>query len=127
MNKTRNSESWNLESLGKTPSARKIPSQQIVHGLTLVDDFAWLRDPKWQEVFRDTSILQPDIRDYLEAENAYTEKAFAPYEALKKKLIAEMRGRIKEDDSSVPSRDGPFAYFSRYREGGQLPLACREP
>ncbi|MBX3548380.1 MAG: S9 family peptidase [Xanthobacteraceae bacterium] len=127
MNKTRNSESWNLKSLGKTPSARKIPSQQIVHGLTLVDDFAWLRDPKWQEVFRDTSILQPDIRDYLEAENAYTEKAFAPHEALKKKLIAEMRGRIKEDDSSVPSRDGPFAYFSRYREGGQHPLACREP
>lgn len=127
MNKTRNSESWNLESLGRTPSVRKIPSQQIVHGLTLVDDFAWLRDPKWQEVFRDTSILQPEIRAYLEAENAYTEKAFAPYEALKKKLIAEMRGRIKEDDSSVPSRDGPFAYFSRYREGGQHPLVCREP
>ena len=38
-----------------------------------------------------------------------------------------MRGRIKEDDSVVPSPDGPFAYFSRYREGGQHPLFCREP
>lgn len=127
MIKTRNNEGWNLAALGKTPAARKIASQQIVHGYTLVDDFAWLRDPKWQEVFRDTSILQPDIREYLEAENAYTAKAFAPYEPLKKKLVAEMRGRIKEDDSSVPSRDGPFAYFTRYRDGGQHPLVCREP
>ena len=127
MTRTPNSDNWNLSALGKMPVAKKIASKQVVHGLTLVDDFAWLRDPKWQEVFRDTSILQPDIREYLEAENAYTEKALAPYDPLKKKLIAEMRGRIKEDDSSVPSRDGPFAYFSRYRDGGQHPLACREP
>jgi len=127
MTRTANNESWNLTALGQTPAARKIPSKQIVHGLELVDDFAWLRDPKWQEVFRDTSILQKDIRAYLEAENAYTEKAFAPHETFKKKLIAEMRGRIKEDDSSVPTRDGPYAYFSRYRDGGQHPLACREP
>ncbi len=126
MTRTPNSEGWNLTALGKTPAARKSPSRQNVHGLDLVDDFAWLRDPKWQEVFRDTSILQPDIREYLEAENAYTEGAFAPYEPLKKKLIKEMRGRIKEDDSSVPTRDGPFAYFSRYRDGGQHPLICRE-
>lgn len=127
MTRTLNSQGWNPTALGATPTARTVSSQQVVHGLTLVDDFAWLRDPMWQEVFRDTSILQPDIRAYLEAENAYTEKAFAPHEALKKKLIAEMRGRIKEDDSSVPSRDGAYAYFSRYREGGQHPLLCREP
>jgi oligopeptidase B len=126
MTRTANS-GWTLAALGQTPTARKIPSKQIVHDLELVDDFAWLRDPKWQEVFRDTSILQKDIRDYLEAENKYTEGAFAPYEPLKKKLIAEMRGRIKEDDSSVPTRDGPFAYFMRYRDGGQHPLLCREP
>ena len=127
MNKAANKTGWNVTALGATPSAQKTPSQQIVHGLTLVDDFAWLRDPKWQEVFRDTSILQPGIRTYLEAENAYTEKAFAPYEPLKKKLISEMRGRIKEDDSSVPTRDGPYEYFSRYRDGGQHPLICRKP
>jgi oligopeptidase B len=126
MTRAPNNNGWNLAALGTTPAAKKISSKQTVHGLTLVDDFAWLRDPKWQEVFRDTSILQKDIREYLEAENAYTEKALAPYEPLKKKLIAEMRGRIKEDDSSVPSRDGPFAYYSRYREGGQHPLACRQ-
>jgi oligopeptidase B len=127
MTRTPSSEGWHLAALGETPAAKKIPSKQIVHGLELVDDFAWLRDPKWQEVFRNTSILQKDIREYLEAENKYTQGAFAPYEPFKKKIIAEMRGRIKEDESSVPTRDGPFAYFSRYREGGQHPLACREP
>ena len=44
-----------------------------------------------------------------------------------KRLVAEMRGRIKEDDSSVPQPDGAFAYFTRYREGGQHPLVCRQP
>lgn len=125
MTRTQNNSGWNLSALGSTPVAKKIPTKQIVHGITLVDDFAWLRDPKWQEVFRDTSILQPDIREYLEAENAYSEKAFGPFKDLKEKLVAEMRSRIKEDDSSVPSRDGPFAYFTRYRDGGQHPLVCR--
>src|SRR4029079_6368960 len=47
--------------------------------------------------------------------------------ALQAKLVAEMRGRIKEDDSSVPSPDGPFAYFRKYREGGQHELIGRQP
>jgi oligopeptidase B len=122
-----NSAGWNLAALGKTPQAAKKTSKRIVHGIELVDDFAWLRDPNWQEVFRDPKILQPEIRTYLEAENAYTENALAPFESFKKKLIKEMRGRIKEDDSSVPAKDGAFAYYARYREGGQHPLMCRKP
>ncbi|HMN50978.1 MAG TPA: S9 family peptidase [Xanthobacteraceae bacterium] len=122
-----NNARWNRAALGEAPKAERKPHQQIVHGLTLVDDFAWLRDDNWQEVIRDPGKLDPEIRAYLEAENAYFEKAFKPYDALKQTLIKEMRGRIKEDDSSVPSRDGPYAYFSRYREGGQHPLICRQP
>ena len=49
----------------------------------------------------------------------------APTEALQKALVAEMRGRIKEDDRSVPQPDGPFAYLSRFRQGGQHPLIGR--
>ena len=76
---------------------------------------------------RDPSLLDPDIRAYLEAENAYAQAALAPTEPLQDALFAEMRGRIKEDDAGVPAADGPFAYFSRHREGGQHPLICREP
>src|SRR3546814_2917838 len=65
---------------------------------------------------RDPAVLDAGIRAYLEAENAYTEAAMAPTEGLRKQLFAEMKARIKEDDSSVPSLDGPFAYYQRSEE-----------
>jgi oligopeptidase B len=76
---------------------------------------------------RDPSVLDPEIRGYLEAENAYTKAALAHTETLQDTLFAEMKGRIKEDDSTVPSPDGPFAYYARYREGGQHPILSRQP
>ncbi|HEX5778373.1 MAG TPA: S9 family peptidase [Xanthobacteraceae bacterium] len=109
------------------PFAASRPTTREFHGETLADDHAWLRDANWREVMRDPARLSPDIRSYLEAENKYVEAAFEPFDALKRALVAEMRGRIKEDDSSVPSRDGPYAYSMRYREGGQHPLLCRVP
>ena len=93
----------------------------------MTDDYAWLKDAKWQEVLRDPSVLDPDIRNYLEAENDYTESLLGHTAALQKKLVAEMRGRIKEDDSSVPSPDGPFAYLRKFREGGQHEMFGRMP
>src|SRR5262249_10171944 len=83
--------------------------------------------PNWQAVMRDPALLDPDIRAYLEAENAYAETTLAGTVPLQETLFAEMKGRIKEDDASVPAPDGPYAYFSRHREGGQHPLICREP
>ena len=97
------------------------------HGVTLVDDFAWLRAANWQEVMRDPNKLDPAIRAYLEAENAYAEQALAGTTTLQDTLFAEMKGRIKEDDSTVPANDGPYAYYLRYREGGQHPAICRMP
>ncbi len=110
-----------------TPRAMRIPVERIVHGERLVDDYAWLRDPNWREVVRNPKLLDRKIRAYLEAENRYSKAAFAKTAKLQKKLIAEMRGRVKEDDSTVPSRDGEYSYFTRYREGGQHPLVCRLP
>ena len=93
----------------------------------MTDDYAWLKDARWQEVLRDPSILDPDIRKYLEAENDYTESLLGHTAPLQKKLVAEMRGRIKEDDSSVPAPDGPFAYLRKFREGGQHEMFGRTP
>ena len=101
------------------PVAPRRPHSLTHHGVTVTDDYAWLKDDNWQEVLRDPSVLKPDIRAYLEAENAYADTVLGHTEPLQKKLVAEMRGRIKEDDSSVPSPDGPFAYFQKYNEGGQ--------
>jgi len=109
------------------PHAEPRPVEVARHGMSVVDDYAWLRAPNWQAVMRDPSLLDPAIRAYLEAENAHAEAALADTCDLQEKLFAEMRGRIKEDDSSVPSPDGPFAYFSRFRQGGQHPIVCRQP
>jgi oligopeptidase B len=109
------------------PVAPKRPHSFTHHGITLTDDYAWLKDANWQEVLRDPKLLDADIRAYLEAENAYTESLLGGTAALQKTLVAEMRGRIKEDDSSVPAKDGPFAYFRKFREGGQHALFGRIP
>jgi oligopeptidase B len=109
------------------PAAPRRPAPFTRHGVTVADDYAWLKDPDWQKVLRDPSLLQPDIRAYLEAENRYAEERLRPTEALQKALVAEMRGRIKEDDSGVPMPDGPFAYTWKYRSGGQHEQIGRLP
>ena len=109
------------------PLAERRASTSTRHGITLTDDFAWLRAANWQAVMRDPGQLDPAIRDYLEAENAYADRALADTVALQDALFHEMKGRIKEDDSSVPAPDGPYAYYVRYRDGGQHPLVCRQP
>jgi oligopeptidase B len=101
------------------PVAPRQPHSFTTHGITVVDDYAWLKDADWQEVLRDPEVLNADIRKYLEAENDYTESLLGHTAGLQKTLVAEMRGRIKEDDSSVPSPDGPYAYLRKFREGGQ--------
>jgi oligopeptidase B len=111
----------------QAPVAPRRPHSFTLHGITVTDDYAWLKDENWQEVLRDPSILDADIRSYLEAENAHAERLLGHTSPLQKTLVAEMRGRIKEDDSSVPSPDGPYAYFRKYREGGQHELYCRMP
>ncbi len=101
------------------PVAPRRPHSFTAHGITVSDDYAWLKDADWQEVLRDPEVLNADIRNYLEAENDYTESLLGHTAGLQKTLVAEMRGRIKEDDSSVPSPDGPYAYLRKFREGGQ--------
>jgi oligopeptidase B len=111
----------------QAPVAPRRPHSFTRYGIIVSDDYAWLRDQNWQEVLHDPAALDADIRKYLEAENAYTEGLLGHTASLQKRLVAEMRGRIKEDDSSVPSPDGHFAYFTKFREGGQHELYGRMP
>ncbi len=113
--------------LPPAPRAERHPKTSTWHDVTLTDDYAWLRADNWRDVMRDPSVLDPKIRAYLTEENAYTKAALGHTEALQQTLFAEMKGRIKEDDSTVPSPDGPHAYYVRYREGGQHPIICRQP
>ncbi|TPM37497.1 S9 family peptidase [Mesorhizobium sp. B2-3-4] len=109
------------------PAPEKRPVSDTHHGITRTDEYAWLRADNWQEMFRDPSLLDPGIRAELEAENAYQSKLMADTTDLRKQLFAEMKGRIKEDDSSVPMKDGPYAYGSSFKLGGEQPRYFRMP
>ncbi|KAA0972302.1 S9 family peptidase [Aureimonas fodinaquatilis] len=109
------------------PVAHVRPAHSQTHGIDRVDNYGWLRADNWQEMFRDPELLHADIRAYLESENAYQEKALAGTTALRQALVAEMRGRIKEDDSSVPAPDGPYAYGISYQQGAEYPRFVRVP
>jgi len=91
------------------------------HGETVTDDFAWLRDPGYPQV------ETPEILDYLKAENAYYEAALAPYADLTERLFQEMKGRIREDDESVPFREGDWLYQWRFASGAQYRQWFRRP
>ena len=107
------------------PRAEKKLSTATWHGVSLSDDYAWLRAENWQAVMQDPSVLAPGIRAYLDAENAYTDAKLAGNAGLVERLFLEMKGRIKEDDSSVPQPDGAWAYYSSFVTGGQYPRVCR--
>lgn len=115
-----------MPAINTPPRAYKRASTITRHGEKVTDTFAWLKDENWQQVMHDPSVLDPDIRAYLEAENAYTQTQLQSSEGLAAELFAEMKARIKEDDSSVPSPDGAYSYFRKYVSGGQHPHLCRE-
>lgn len=109
------------------PRAEMRPVTITLHEETRVDPYAWLRDDNWQQVMHQPDVLRADIRAYLEAENAYCSAVLSDTDAVQAALIEEMKGRIKREDSSVPSRDGPFAYYQRYEATSQHPIHCRVP
>ena len=97
------------------PVAKIVPHSMTVHGDTRIDNYFWLRDRK-----------DPDTIAYLEAENAYTEAKMKHTEALQAKLYAEMLGRIKQTDLSVPVKRDDYFYYTRTEEGKQYAIYCRK-
>ena len=111
----------------QAPVAKREPKVTEQLGRSRTDDYAWLKDDNWRAVMRDPKAVRADISAHLQAENAYTEAMLASTEALQARMFAEMRGRVKEDDSSLPAPDGPWEYYSRYETGAAYPLHCRKP
>jgi oligopeptidase B len=99
----------------KPPMAKKIAKVDTLHGEKLVDEYFWLRDRK-----------NPEVKAYLETENAYADAFMKPTEPLQAKLYEEMLSRIKETDLSVPYRQAGYFYYSRTEKGKQYPIYCRK-
>jgi oligopeptidase B len=116
-----------FKNLPAAPVAEKKPVTDTRHGISRTDDYAWFRADNWQAMFKDPTLLDPAIRSHLEAENTYMEAAMGDTKPLQEKLFEEMKGRIKQDDSSVPMKDGPYAYGTLFVTGGEQPHYFRTP
>jgi oligopeptidase B len=103
------------------PVAEQRPYSFERHGVTIQDPYHWLRDSSYPNVD------DADVLSYLRAENAYFEAAMAPHRQLTDTLFTEMRGRIPEDDSSVPQRDGDWLYWWAFTPGAQYRTWYRRP
>ena len=103
------------------PVAAHAPVTTVAHGFSLTDEFGWLRDPGYP-VVTDAAIL-----DHLKAETAHFTAAMKPLEPLVETIFQEMKGRIKEDDASVPAKDGDWLYWRAYEVGGQYRKWWRRP
>ena len=98
-----------------TPTVEKKPKKMEIHGDVRVDNYYWLNEKE-----------NPKVIDYLNSENDYYDKVTAHTNSLQEKLFTEMKGRIKEDDSSVPYKSNGFYYITKYIKGGQYPIYYRK-
>src|ERR1700722_17699735 len=97
------------------PVAPVVEHRESHHGVTIVDNYFWLREKS-----------NPEVIKYLDAENAYTDAMTRELKPFEDTLYKEMLGRIKQTDLSVPTRRGAYLYYSRTEEGKQYPIQCRK-
>jgi oligopeptidase B len=105
----------NESPLPAPPVARKDHKETVLHGITLTDDYAWLRDKE-----------NPEVSEYLKAENSYADALTAELVPLREQLYNEMLSHIKQTDESAPYRDGDWWYYVRTEEGKQYSIFCRK-
>ncbi|WBA43831.1 S9 family peptidase [Hymenobacter canadensis] len=99
----------------KPPVAALQPKELKSPFGTRLDNYYWLNERE-----------NPAVISYLNAENAYTEQQMAPVKELEEKLFQEIKGRIKEQDESVPYRDNGYYYYTRFEAGAEYPIYCRK-
>lgn len=108
------------------PIAEKQPKKLTIHGDTRVDNYFWMRLSDEQKKTKNKDGQTQKVFDYLNAENAYFDKVTAPTKDFQEALFQEMKGRIKEDDSSVPYFKNEYFYITRYEKGMQYPIYARK-
>ena len=101
--------------LPNPPAAKKVPKVTEINGHKMVDNYFWLRDKP-----------NPEVKAYLESENAYADAVMKPTEPFQKKLYDEMLSRVKETDVEVPYREGEYFYYGRTEAGKQYRIRCRK-
>ena len=104
-----------MKTTNQIPIAKKVPQELTIHNDVRIDNYYWLNDKN-----------NPEVIDYLNAENAYTKQMTLHTQEFQKSLFEEMKGRIKEDDSSVPYKLNGYWYLTKYEAGRDYPIYVRK-
>jgi oligopeptidase B len=110
----------------KSPVAEKHPEEFIIHNHTRIDNYSWMRLSDEQKIAKEKDKQTQKVEAYLNAENDYFDKATEGSKDFEEFLFEEMKGRIKEDDESVPYFRNQYFYITRYKKGNQYPIYSRK-
>jgi oligopeptidase B len=108
------------------PVADKEPKPLVAHGYTRIDDYYWMRLSDEQKTAENPDDQTKKVLDYLNAENAYTDEILGHTKQFQEDLFQEIKGRIKENDESVPYFKNGYWYFTKYETGQEYPVYCRK-
>ena len=110
----------------KVPYLKKKLEIKSYHNVTWEDNYSWIHQKNILEVLRDTTKLDPEVKNYLDEENSYTNYHLKDTENLQKKLFDEIKGRIKLDDESLPYKDHTYEYWSKTTAVGNYSIKLRK-
>ena len=108
------------------PKLKKIKSEKKYHDITLSDEYAWIDQPNILEVLKDANKLDPEVKNYISANNKVTEDFFQDVRGLQKKLFQEIKSKIKLDDTSLKFKDKEYYYWSKTEAKGNYGKKIRQ-
>jgi oligopeptidase B len=108
------------------PKINKILNTVKIHNEELIDNYSWIKQKDWKEVILNPSKLNAQVKKYLDEENLFKENQLKDINDLEKKLFEELKSKIKNEDNSVPKKDGNYFYGYKYNKNSEYPIYYRK-
>jgi oligopeptidase B len=108
------------------PKINKILNTVKIHNEELIDNYSWIKQKDWKEVILNPSKLNAQVKKYLDEENFFKENQLKDINDVEKKLFEELKSKIKNEDNSVPKRDGNYFYGYKYNKNSEYPIYYRK-
>ena len=108
------------------PKINKILSTVKIHNEELIDNYSWIKQKDWKEVILNPNKLNTQVKKYLDEENLFKENQLKDINDIEKKLFEELKSKIKNEDNSVPKKDGDYFYGYKYNKNSEYPIYYRK-
>jgi oligopeptidase B len=108
------------------PKINKILNTVKIHNEELIDNYSWIKQKDWKEVILNPNKLNAQVKKYLDEENFFKENQLKDIKDIEKKLFEELKSKIKNEDNSVPKKDGDYFYGYKYNKNSEYPIYYRK-